>query len=76
MHPVVRCGVTADCDALQTERLEERRRQEEERRREQLMQDHIRSALDQLHLSPITVTVRYCVVLCALLCSFLLCDVS
>lgn len=76
MHPVVCCGVTADCDVLQAERLEERRQQEEQRRREQFRQDHSRSALDQVHLGLITVTVRHCAVLSAVLCSFLLCNGS
>lgn len=76
LHPVVCCGVTVDCDALQAEYLEERSRQEEQRRREKHRQDHLRSALDQVHLGLITVTVWYCVVCCAVLCSFLLCNGS
>ena len=58
------------CDVLQAERLEEKRRQEEQRRRVKLQQDHLRSALDQVNLGPITVTLWYCVgwsVLCCVL---------
>lgn len=61
--------MTANC-IFQAERLQERERREYQRRREELGQDHLRLALDQVHLGLITVTLRYCVVLCAVLCSF------
>ena len=65
------CLMLGDCcDVLQAERLEEKRRQEEQRRREMLQQDHLRSALDQVNLGPITVTLWYRVgwdVLCCVL---------